>query len=744
MRVQLKYFALVLFALCAVAPASAERILRGQVTATAPRASFPIELRAGEIVTLTTSAANNFDTVLAVNGPTGQTLAENDDREPGVLTSRIVLIAPQRGTYTAVVTGYGGARGAFELHVASGLDVGLSAASRTLQEQRVSFNAQQRESRYTVNLAAGDIFVASTYALTEGLDPTLALADPSGAIVARNDDRGDGSLNSQIIYQATGAGRYTVIAGTYGSVGVGDMLLQLAIDPEAEPPFNFAAIPGTPIARHQGAINSETSSREYSVQLAAGQTLLAVADTTSGDLDTVLRLTDAEGYPVALNDDRGDGSLNSAIAFTSPTAATYTLAVERYRGADTSGEYALVLSSVDRSVVGQLLALFENAVQLSGAEHTIETRDFRVHYTLEGVDASSHAYARAVADTLQSMFEAQVRRIGWAEPVRDDDGRYRAYVADARGSMGYTKPVQIVFDNRHTAGVRERAAARTVFVVDNDFAEVDKEAPPESLMRATATHEFNHVVQFGYDAEEGLNWLYEATASWTETTTAGDDQDATDYVATDFAAPQRCWTTTADGHDYAQWTLLQSLADSHGDRIVVRLWENAVSYDGFETMSRTLGEVGANIPDTLQRWRVQNFARAYRLAPRFTRNVHLQGTIAAEGEWSTKSGVEQLGAHYLRLNLPGRHTFALAGDENLELVGLGRRDGQIRVFRLGRSGVFDARGFDYAALMVFNRAVPPAPGECTAARYTINVSGASRAMGSAAYRFSAEHFAPPS
>ena len=70
-------------------------------------------------------------------------------------------------------------------------------------------------------------------------------------------------------------------------------------------------------------------------------------------------------------------------------------------------------------------------------------------YTLEGMDASTPEYARSVADTLQEVLDAQ-RRIGWAMPVRDRDGRYRAFVADARGSMGYTKPVQIVFDNPNT------------------------------------------------------------------------------------------------------------------------------------------------------------------------------------------------------------------------------------------------------------------------------------------------------
>lgn len=748
MRRHFAVIALLLAGLCASAQAQTERSERrefaGELSATSPRISFPLRLNAGQVVTLTTSSDRNVDTILTLAGPDGRALATNDDSEPGVLSSRIVYVAQQRGNYSAIVTGYQGATGAFRLEIHPGLDVGLSDAARTLREASVALDTQTREQRFAVNLTAGDIFVASTYAITENLDPTLALVDARGAILAQNDDRGDGTLNSQIIYQVLQTGRYEVVASTYGSTGVGTMLVSLATDPEAEPPFNFAALEGTRIARHEGTINTERPSFEYTVNLAAGQTLLAVADTTNGDLDPVLRLTNAQGHPVALNDDRGDGSLNSAFAFTSPVAATYTLTLERYRRSDTSGTFTLVLSSVDASVVGVIQALVENAVTLSGPELTITTRDFVVHYTLEGGDASTEQYARAVADTLQTVYDAQVRRIGWAQPIRDDNGRYRAYVADADGSMGYTKPVQIVFDNPNTANVRETTSARTVFVIENDFAGIEKEAPPESLMRATVTHEFNHVVQFGYDSEEGLNWLYEATASWTETTTVGVDQDATDYTETDFAAPQLCWTTTADGHDYAQWTLLQSIADRHGERIVVRMWENAVTLDGFDTMARTLAEVRTNIPDVIQRWRAQNFARAYDLAPRFPRAVAQAGRIAQEGAWPTKTngGIEQLGAHYVAIGVQGRYAFTLSGDENMELVALGRRAGEIHVIRLGRSGVFDTTGYDNATLMVLNRAIPAAPGDCSPARYSINVARSTARPAAMSYRFNAQHFQP--
>ncbi len=741
MRACIAFLALLLTAASAAGQTPAEQRYAGNLTARAPRVSFQVQLEPGQIVTLATSTA--IDTVLTLNGPDGRRVAENDDEQPGVLTSRVIYAARAGGTHTAVVSGFSGATGEFELIVSYGLNTGLSGEARTLREEVVSVDRRRAEQRFSVDLAAGDMFVATTYALTANLDTTLTLTDASGATVAQNDDRGDGTLNSQLVFQAPAAGSYTLVAGTFGGSGAGDFALSLALDPNARAPFNFASFEGTEFANYQGELNDAQPQLEYPVNLAAGQTLMALSEAASGNLDTVLRLNGPDGYPVALNDDRGDGSLNSAIAFTAPAAGAYTLQLYRFQQSPNSGRFRLTLLSVDASVVERLQAMLETPVTLSGRQQTIDTADFHLYYTLEGRDASTHEYARATATALQELFDAQVR-LGWAPPVRDRDGRYRAYIAEANGFMGYAKPMQVVFDNPNTPSVRETAAARAVLVIDNDFRGMGKEAPPESLMRATATHEFNHIVQYGYDSLEGLNWLYESTASWIETATAGDDQDATGYVETDFAAPQLCWTTTASGHNYGQWTLLQSLADVHGERIVVRLWENSVAYDGFETMEQTLAGVGTTIPDALQRWRVQNFARDYDLAPHFARAVRLSGTISRNGSWSSRGRVEQLGAHYMALRVRGPRTYTLRGDASLELIGLGRRNGEIEAVALGRGGVFDTSGYDYAALMVFNRAMPKAPGDCSGAGYSIGIAAANGAMAAPQYRFDARYFRPPS
>jgi hypothetical protein len=731
-----------LFAGGAAAQAPADQVFTGDLTGGAPEAVFELQLEAGQIVTLTTDSNDRLDTILTLSGPDGQILAENDDREPGVLTSQLVHVPAANGRYTAAVTGYGGALGGFSLTLSFGFDAGLSPAARILREERVSFDARRTETRFEADLAADDILVATTFALDEGLDSTLTLLDASGAILAQNDDRGDGSFNSQLVYQADAAGRYQIVVGTFDGSGSGAMVFSLALDPDAELPFDFTSIEGSLIATHEGTISDAQSSHEFPVAMSAGQTLLALGDALSGDLDLVLRLNGPDGFPVAMNDDRGDGSLNSALAFTAPAAGTYMLEVSRYRSGASSGDFQLVLSTVDASVPAQLLALMEDSVSLSGPELVLETENFTVHYTLEGLDASSDAYAVSVGEALEEVLVSQVNRMGWAEPIRDDNGRYRAFIAEAEGSMGITKPVQIVFDNPNTPDVRETAAARTVFIIDNDFVGMGKTAPVQSLMRATVTHEFNHVVQFGYDSEEGLDWLYEATASWIETSTVGSDQDATDYTETDFETPELCWTTTEEGHDYGQWTLLQSLADSYGEGFIVQVWENSITLDGFDTMQDALNGVGSTIPDAIQRWRVQNYARAYDLAPLFPIIVRRQHTLTQPGLWTLKGGLEQLGANYIELDMAGRYNIALTGDASLEMLALGERHGEIEVIPLGHEGVVDTTGFQSTALMVFNRAMPEAPGQCSGIGYSIEVTASNRTPARAAYRFSAEHFTP--
>ncbi|WP_394692970.1 DVUA0089 family protein [Hyphobacterium sp.] len=741
----MRYGALSLILACATASAFAQGaqddIRPGEVSQTQPSVDFQIDLSNGQMVTLTTESDTNFDTVLRIVSANGQILAENDDYAGGGLQSQIIFQPPSPGVYTASVTGYGGSFGAFELHVTDGVDFGLSDAAQILTQEVVTLNNGSPTHSVGLDLTEGDILVADTYAISPNVDTTLELRSPTGSVAAQNDDsREGGTLNSRILLQINQTGRYQLVLGSYSGADVGDVMISAAIDPEAELPYDFSAIEGTEIARYTGIIDDNQSSQEYPVSLDAGQTLLVLADALSGDLDPVLRLLGPDGQPVALNDDRGDGSLNSAIALTIEESGDYTVSMERYRGGNSSGEFSLVLSLVDAAIVDELRALREN-ISLSGEVLSIRTDDFIVFYTLEGEDASSEAYAIEVGAALQESLDAQIA-IGFAEPIRDDEGVFRAFITEAGGVLGFARPVETVFDNPWTTDSREETASRAVFVIDNDFAGLG-DAGPSSLIRATATHELNHIVQYGYDSTEGLDWLYESTASWIETVTVGDDQDATDYVSSDFSRPGRCWSTSDEGLDYGQWTLLQSIADVHGNEMIVRFWENAAHLDGLETMDAALREEGSSLNEAVIRWRAQNYALDYDLAPVFNRTVEVSGTISPASRAGSKGLLEQLGVNFFALDLAEPTTISVNRGENIGLFVLGQRNGEIQVIPLGSSGTVDPTGWEHLGLMVMNTAMPPAPGECSGERFQLAVTPASGAMPDPAFGFSDRNFIIP-
>ena len=77
------------------------------------------------------------------------------------------------------------------------------------------------------------------------------------------------------------------------------------------------------------------------------------------------------------------------------------------------------------------------------------------------------------------------------------------------------------------------------------------------------------------------------------------------------------------------------------------------------------------------------------------------------------------------------------------MTGLGVRNGQVEVTPLGRDGVFDATGYEFAVVMVFNGDVPDAPGDCSDTSYRIDISSSREVAAPAQSRVDAQHFRTP-
>jgi hypothetical protein len=506
--------------------------------------------------------------------------------------------------------------------------------------------------------------------------------------------------------------------------------------------------------RFDGFLDAQVPSKSYPVSLDAGQVLLVVTEAIDGDLDTVVSVLNPDDALVAQNDDRAENTLDSALGYIAAESGPHTVLIERYSGSDSSGHYRLRIVIGDESILEELNAI--TRIQLSGPALIYESPNFRVHYTLQGADAAfSMDYVIEVAQAAESAWRAQVDRMGWPVPPGDGllggDSRFDIYIKDlldaGEEALGYAVPDSGVGDNPNTEAI-ELDASGSYLVVENDFGGATTETATElGLMRTTIEHEFNHALQFGFDAGDSHDWMYEATASWIETVTAGKDQDATGYVVDAFQYPELCFGTVSDPNEgavqYGEWPFFQMMVDDLGAESVVRYWENVALYDGWESLEQTLAPDQIAVPDFVARYRLKNLARDYGLAPLFGATVWLENTVDDVGRWTfTGEGIQELGANYFRLTLPAGNYYAgLVNDGGaLQLYAAGVLDGRVDIFSLGRGGEFDRALYDDAYLMVFNPAYDDDMNDCVYLRYDIDIAPSKTPPGAPAFTFPATYF----
>jgi hypothetical protein len=485
-----------------------------------------------------------------------------------------------------------------------------------------------------------------------------------------------------------------------------------------------------------GSISNSRISEYYPISLNAGEAVLITAEATSGTLDTYLILRDPNGAIVAENDDRETGVItDSALGAIADISGDYEVEVTRYPEGDSTGAYDLTIEIGTPDILNQLTELIVR-VTLSGPEQTIDTANFRIHYTTSGADAVDAEFLNAVVQAAEEFYDIQINQLGWAAPPRDGflggDDRYDIYIQDligsGEGALGYASPDTVVGDNPNTPET-ELNAASSYLVLDNDYNDSDA-VDLIGLMRTTFTHEFNHVVQFGYDGDEPQGWVFEATASWIETVSAGKDEDATGYVEYNYQYPELCFGTTTVDPDggmlqYGDWMFIQMLADVYGRDSVVAYWRHIAQKDNWASLESFLSERGSTIPDALAAYRLKNLARDYRLAPEFNATVWLENTIDDLGSWTfTGQGIQSLGANYFRFDLPpGAYNAEISGDRGgLQLWAVGiLGDEKVEAIPLGRGASFDTTPYSEAYLMVFDPAYSDDVENCTYQDYNIQV-----------------------
>jgi hypothetical protein len=275
---------------------------------------------------------------------------------------------------------------------------------------------------------------------------------------------------------------------------------------------------------------------------------------------------------------------------------------------------------------------------------------FCVHWVAEGIDAPSLAdadgdgvpdYVRRVLAVAEHVHQVENEKLGWREPKSDGrigggKGKTDVYLSQIGGELfGYAAP------DRGQASKEHRIPRRLhgYLVLDNDYSAFEfPGTTPAQDLEVTVAHEYNHILQFGYDAFQDP-WFAESTAVWMEDQVYDGINDYLRYV--------RRWVkrwdtplTTSSIKEYGSAVWNQWLVRHYGKAILRRAWARAIqirpggfSVNSYEAAIRAAGQSDlghdfAHFAAAVAEWRTGEGFRESRLFPQMPR----QGRLPLEGE----------------------------------------------------------------------------------------------------------------
>lgn len=271
---------------------------------------------------------------------------------------------------------------------------------------------------------------------------------------------------------------------------------------------------------------------------------------------------------------------------------------------------------------------------------------FCVHWVAEGLDAPElddgdadgrPDYVERVLTIAEEVHEVENGKLGWREPKSDGargggNGKTDIYLAQIGGQLfGYAAP------DRGQASAAHRLPRRLhgYLVIDNDYSPFEFPGTTQIQdLRVTLAHEYNHILQFGYDAFQDP-WFAEATAVWMEDQVYNGINDYLRYV--------RRWVrrhdtplTTSSIKMYGSAVWNQWLVRRYGPRIVRQAWSRALStrpggfsVNAYESALRAAGRSDlsrdfARFAADVAEWRTGRGFRESRLFPDMPRQGQLR------------------------------------------------------------------------------------------------------------------------
>lgn len=271
--------------------------------------------------------------------------------------------------------------------------------------------------------------------------------------------------------------------------------------------------------------------------------------------------------------------------------------------------------------------------------------NFCVHWVGESLDAPNLAdrngdgipdFVDKVLRVAEHVHAVENDKLGWREPKSDGrvgggKGKTDVYLAQIGGELfGYASPDP----DQGTKGHPLPRRLHGYLVLDNDYSAFEfPGTTPSHDLEVTLAHEYNHILQFSYDAFQDL-WFAESSATWMEDQVYNGINDYLRYV--------RRWVhrgetplTTSSIKEYGSAVWNEWLAHRYGVSIVREAWSRAIhtrpggfSVAAYDSAIRAAGSSDfshdfSRFATEVAEWRTGEGFRESRLYPDVPRQDHL-------------------------------------------------------------------------------------------------------------------------
>jgi len=218
---------------------------------------------------------------------------------------------------------------------------------------------------------------------------------------------------------------------------------------------------------------------------------------------------------------------------------------------------------------------------------------FCVHWTDKGENApESDAFIQQVIDSMALTYSVENIDLAWRVPKPDGD-------RGARGGVGGEGQTDVYLTNlgRDLYGYAapdpgQQGSQRFAYLVlDNNY--VGFPSPPLESMQVTVAHEYNHILQFGYDTLEDL-WLFESSATWVEQKVYPEINDYLNFLPPFAKFPNSPLTGRDKVYADAVWN--HWLESRYGPDVVRNTWALSLSvkpkHDAVASYDKAIKDLG--------------------------------------------------------------------------------------------------------------------------------------------------------